>query len=159
MDITIMTSKQWYHLLLEDQVTMDNDNPDEYIPCRQEALNPDRDWENIWRLSRLKGLNSDETSFLWRLLHHLLPTLHRVIRIKPNTSPICKHCDEQLQEDLHHALFNCSHNRVASQALMDSLSPYQESLTPHMVLNLEFKVEEKLELPMVWLTANVLRKV
>ena len=28
-----------------------------------------------------------------------------------------------------------------------------------MVLNLDFKVEEKLELPMVWLTANVLRKV
>ena len=158
LDVTSMTSKQWYHLLL-DKVTMTEEEPQQFIQCRQELLNAEVDWENTSRLSRLKGLDSDDISFLWRLLHHLLPTLSRVNRINPNTSPLCKHCADQIHEDINHALFNCSHNRVTSQALMNSLTNYQLNLTPAKVLTLSFEVEEKRELPMVWITTNFLRKV
>ena len=159
LDVRTMSSKQWYHLLLENHVTMTDDIPRSFILCRAETLNPDNDWENTWRLARLKGLNSDQTSFLWRLLHRLLPTLDRVSRINQNSSPICKHCDTQVVEDLQHALFNCPFNNMTSQALMNMLSHPLPNLNPSMVLTLNFQVEEDLELPMVWLTTNILMKI
>ena len=159
LDVTTVTSRQWYQLLLEDRVTMTNDTPRSYIRSRQESLSPENDWENTWRLARIKGLNSDEATFLWRLLHRLLPTLDRVNRMNPSNSPICKHCDDQVIEDLPHALFNCSYNRRTSQALMDSLTAFQPNLSPTMLLTLNLEVEEKLELPIVWLTSNTLLKI
>ena len=74
-DVTTMSSRQWYLQLLEDNVTMVNQISRMYTPSRAELLSPNMDWENTWRLARLKGLTSEQTSFLWRLLHQLLPTL------------------------------------------------------------------------------------
>ena len=76
-----------------------------------------------------------------------------------NTSPICKHCDDQIVEDLQHALLSCSYNREISQALMDTLSISQPNLSPSKVLTLSFEVEEEMELPVVWLTTNILQKI
>ena len=93
------------------------------------------------------GFNSEEVSFLWRVLHQLLPTLGRVSRIIPNTSPMCKLCDDVVVEDLSHALFSCPFNSIPSQALMNSLSSVQPNLVPSMVLTLSFEVNESMELP------------
>ena len=154
-----MTSRQWYTLLLEDNVTMETDSDEaarNYIPCKAEKLNPTIDWQRIWQLARLKGLDSNQTSFLWKLLHSLLPTLNRVNRINPKTSPICQHCNNNLIEDLSHAFFGCSFNRDVAQNLIDILSNYQPNLTISKILTIDFEVEENLELPMVWTTSNFL---
>ena len=66
-DVTTMSSSQWYQYLLENQILKTNGSPSLYIPCRAERLTPAHDWQRIWRLARIKGLNSDQSSFLWRL--------------------------------------------------------------------------------------------
>ena len=48
---------------------------------------------------------------------------------------------------------------MTSQALMNMLSHPLPNLNPSMVLTLNFQVEEDLELPMVWLTTNILMKI
>ena len=142
-----------------NSVTMNNETPPTYIPCRTEILTPETDWARTWRLARLKGLNSSQTSFLWRLLHRLLPTLDRVNRITPNTSPICKLCPDQTVEDLSHALLSCSYNGVVSTALMNTLSILQPNISKSEILTLHFDVDKQMELPVVWLTCNVLHKI
>ena len=162
LDITLMTSSQWYHHLLQEHVTMAppaENTPASYIPCRTETNNPDTDWERTWRLARLKGLDSDQTTFLWRLLHRLLPTLDRVNRLNPNTSPICRLCDDHLVEDLQHAFISCPFNREISVSLMNIISLSQPIPNMSRVLTLNFEMEDQMEFPLVWLTSNFLRKI
>ena len=47
MNITRMTTAEWYRVLLEQEVTMveQNDMPREYIKCRAELASPDTDWD------------------------------------------------------------------------------------------------------------------
>ena len=110
LNVATMTSSQWYSLLLEDNLTMsspDENSPRQYTACRTELANPDNDWEQTWRLARLKGLGPDMTTFLWRLLHRLLPTQDRVSKIvrSQNSSSHCQLCQEESVEDLSHAFF------------------------------------------------------
>jgi hypothetical protein len=82
-----------------------------------------------------------------------------VNRINLNPSPLCKLCDNQVVEDLQHAFFSCPFNNMTSQALINMLSHPLPNLNPAMLLNLNFQIEEALELPMVWLTTDILRKI
>ena len=125
----------------------DEHNPPSYIPCRTENFHQDTDWERSWRLARLPGLDSEQITFLWRLLHRLLPTLERVNRFNQNTSSICKHCNDQVIEGLPHALIS----REITQSLMDTVGLSQPISSMSKVLTLDFEMEEKLEFPMVWL--------
>ena len=124
-----------------------------------EALNPNVDWERTWKRARLKGLSSDQSTFLWRLLHQLLPTLNRVHRMTPNTSPNCKHCLEGVPEDILHAFFNCTYNSQLSQSLLNTLSHYQPNINPSNILTLSFETDEDLELPIVWTVSNFLEEI
>ena len=84
LNISLMTIKQWYSVLMEDNVLMsppNEDTPRSLLPIRAETLSPSTDWPNSWRLSRMQGLESDLSSFLFKLLHKLLPTQDRVSRI------------------------------------------------------------------------------
>ena len=93
LDIVNMSLKQWYQFLLEDNVTMrEVGNSMEYIPCRVELLHPTTNWEVTWRRSRLSGLGSELASFLFRLLHDLLPTRERQGRIYQATANTCRLC-------------------------------------------------------------------
>ena len=162
LNIATMTSRQWYHLLLEDNMTMVSasvDGPRLFAPCKAEKMNQDTEWEKTWRLARMKGLDSNQTSFLWKLLHALLPTLNRVNRISPNTSPICQHCNTDTIEDIPHALFHCSFNSIVSQYLLNILSRHQPDLSFDDILCLNFKVEDDHELPFVWITSTLLSSI
>ena len=84
LSIVNMSLKQWYQLLLENNVTMrEVDNCMKYIPCRVELQHPNNDWELTWRRSRRPGLGSELSSFMFRLLHQLLPTTERLHRKTP----------------------------------------------------------------------------
>ena len=87
-----MRIKDWYRVLLEDRVLMSpatDSSPAILHPVRVESLHPSTDWPNTWRLARLRGLPSDLSSLLFRLLHGLLPSQDRVARLggprDPNT--------------------------------------------------------------------------
>ena len=81
---TTMSTAYWYRLLVEQEITMYEpmNSPWEYIRCRAEVASPNTDWEISWRRARLKGLGTEAASFLWKLLHRLLPTEERLARIQ-----------------------------------------------------------------------------
>ena len=81
LNISVMTTKQWYRALLEDRVMMKpgvDGSPPALLPTRVEVLMPQQDWPAAWLLSKTKGLSSENSSFLFKLVHQLLPTQDRV---------------------------------------------------------------------------------
>ena len=65
-----MSVKYWYRFLLEKN----DEGRTELIPCKVEEKNPDVHWNEAYGLCRLKGLGPDEKSFLFKLIHTLLPS-------------------------------------------------------------------------------------
>ena len=111
LNIMHISLKQWYRVLLEEKVTMrEVDNTMEFIPCRVELQHPNNDWEVTWRRSRMSGLGSELSSFLFRILHQLLPTKERQHRVHPATASTCRLCQLNATEDLLHSFFHCPFN-------------------------------------------------
>ena len=162
MNVTTMTSRQWYTLLVEKNITMEmaeeNSPQQQYIPCRAELTNPANDWERIWLIARSKRLGPEMITFLWRMLHRLLPTQDRVHRIVRNTtpSPNCKLCDEETVEDLEHALLQCSFNSGIGTLLRRSLSSLAPRISALQILTLSLDVPPTDEFPCVWLISHTL---
>ena len=130
----------------------------QYTSCRSELATPDNDWERSWRLARLRGLCPEMTTFLWRLLHRLLPTqdrVHRIVR-KTTPSPHCQLCQDGVVEDLQHAFFSCSFNANTGEVLRRCLSTLMPRLTRSQILVLNFDLEPSEELPAVWLASHFL---
>ena len=152
LNILNMSLKEWYRVLLEDNVTMSVvGNSMEYIPCRVEVLYPNTDWEVTWRRCRISGLGSELTSFLYRFVHDLLPTRERLHRISPATSNICRLCPSNSIEDLTHSFFLCSFNREFSTRIIQSLLALDGTLTPEKLLRLEMNIDDDdMELPTIW---------
>ena len=140
--------------------TTDN-SPQSLIPIRTEILHPALDWPETWRLARLKGLGSILTSFLFKLLHCLLPTQERVSRIGvAENLGLCLICNNE-PEDLLHAFFLCQHSRVVGHALLGYLQQSVPDLTPEDVLKLQLgsSLSEDAELATVYTLATGLKYI
>ena len=157
-NVATMSSSDWYHYLVEENITMNQleDSTKIFRPSRTELAWPGTDWDNTWRLARSKGLGPEVTTFLWRLLHNILPTQERLNNIMRNTQPLCKLCQDQLVEDQPHAFFLCDANNQANQSLLSSLSPTIPNITIRQILLLDFQLDEPDEFPVVWLVGNFL---
>ena len=132
----------------------------EVIPCRAELRSPGTDWGCVWRRIRLPGLDSELTSFLFRLLHDLLPTKERQNRISAATPSTCTYCQDDTEEDLLHGMFLCEYNRDVSHALVQAILAYDNTITPRRLLTLEYDVaDDDLELPITWVTAETLKQI
>ena len=128
-----MTISLWTRLLVEDNLTMYTlaDHTMEYIPCKAELASPTTDWDLTWQLVRLKGLGPDHSSFLWKLVHLLLPIKERIHRLSPTTSPLC--------------------------TLVAVLRDHMPTINMEKIMRLEFTdLEEDMEYPAVWFTAAFL---
>ena len=136
-------------------MTEQEDLPREYRKCRVELLHPGADWEKIWRRARLPGLGSEATSFLWKLLHQILPTEERLARILPNNSPICKHCPGETGS-LEHCLFTCSLTRDSGQWLLSVLHPFDPAVTSENLCRLDFEALDDSEMPLVWVASHAM---
>ena len=126
-------------------------------PCRTELNNPDVNWGYVWELASQPGLDSTETSFLWRMLHNLLPTPARLfhMQIRNTTSPNCQLCDQSLRGDLFHCLLTCSFNSEVSSWLLNKIRGYVPELQTRRVVLLDFgQVDDSLGFSLVWLIAN-----
>ena len=87
--------------------------------------------------AKIQGtVSSDQTTFLFKLLHQLLPTQDRLNRIT-NEPGICKICRVS-PEDLYHAFFSCP----SSQSVADLLLSWVQIAVPGLefasLLRLEF---------------------
>jgi len=91
-NISRMTEKQWYQVYLENSCTMEDDESGQEIfkPTRIELASPTTVWEVTWRFAKLSGLGSEHTTFLFKLLHKLLPTKERLHRTNTILSPLCR---------------------------------------------------------------------
>ena len=78
-----MTVKEWYRLLLEKNKTMRQVDQGrmELVPCKVEEKEPLVFWGESYRISRLHGLSSDSKSFLFKMIHTLLPSKERIHRL------------------------------------------------------------------------------
>ena len=95
MPVKTMSTSQWYRFFVESNVTMEEDVESQmrrYRQSRVEKLRPELDWERSWGLARQRGLDSDQLTFLWRMMHDLLPTQTRQHRLSPldSQSRLCQ---------------------------------------------------------------------
>ena len=132
------------------------DNQREYIKSRAELASPITDWESSWRHARTKGLGSEATSFLWKMLHCLLPTEARLSRILPNTSGNCKLCPNPILADLKHCLFLCVSTREVGNWLLSLIKKHDSTITAARLLRLEFSSDTSTEMPIIWIIAQTL---
>ena len=152
MNIAVMTIKEWYRVLLDDQVLMNNNGnmASSLVPVRVEELSTETDWAVTWSLARLKGLDSDLTAFLFKLLHCLLPSqdrVSRITRIQTQNIGLCLLCHTEV-EDLQHAFFSCRHSCVAGLALLGYLQVLCPNISQedalHLQLGHDLAVQEQL---------------
>ena len=154
LSVGVLTEGQWYKLLIENYVTMEETETGEVRlkGCRVELLRPEIDWENGWRLARLQGLGTELSSFMFKLMHQILPTQERVSRTNPATSNLCKqpNCSTASVEDLPHALVHCSSNNGVGLKVVQAARRLIPGVTVEDLLQLNFGVEEDKELGIVW---------
>ena len=118
---------------MEDKVLMtplDEDSPQTLIPVRAESLSPSTVWPKSWILSRLHGLESDLSSFLFKPLHRIIPSqdrVSRIVRAEEQVHGLCQLC---------HAFFSCPHNRVADLGLLGLIEGICTDLQPEDALQL-----------------------
>ena len=144
-----MSVKEWYKLLLEKYVTIreiDDEGRMELIPCKVEEREPEVFWSESFRISRLQGLSPQNKSFLFRLIHTLLPSKERVHHLTPTTSPLCW-CGTGDQEDYRHMFFQCLKNLDAGQALLRCIRSYDRAATEVRSLRLELQADDPFLLP------------
>ena len=162
LNIEVMTTRQWYRVLLEDRVTMqaniDGDQPT-LIPVRAELSGQGQDWLATWAMLKTNGLSSENASFLFKLLHQLLPTQDRINRITKEME-VCKVCKTD-SEDLWHAFFGCQPCKETSDLLLSYVSHLVPGISSTDVLSLNFAttVEENDRLPTLVLIATGLRYI
>ena len=156
LNIQHMSEKQWYRFLMEEKVTMElgvGDNR-QLVPCRVEVKFPCYDWEKIWPRIRLKGLGPELSSFLFKVVHDLLPTQERVARTSASVNGMCKLCLSNVKEDLLHTLIKCPANQEIGEAVLLCLSDHiEDGVDDQAVLQLHLHLEDALELPVVWFLA------
>ena len=151
-----MTISQWYMYLLEENITMVEDQEGRRTArlCRVEELQPEVNWGRSFSLARLKGLSPNQKSVLFKLLHQLLLTGERVHRLQPNKSPACSLCRTAPLDTLLHAIFECEANTTAAGAMLRAAQCYSPALSSAGLLRLEVEAQDPFALPTVVIVAT-----
>ena len=114
----------------------------------------------------MSGLSSESMTFLFRMLHQILPCRDRLARIFPRVEAnTCKICDSGDSDTLLHSLAACPSSRDSFNWMMNGLGKYSDNLTPQKILLLD--IEPSLtavplphhQLSLIWFTAEVLRRI
>ena len=118
LKLSSMSIGTWYKALIENHVTHEIDENDFKFKIRSkpETQNPNINWDQVWAISSLPGLDSSDSSFLFSLLHNLLPTQERLHRVFKNkvTNNHCTLCTQEVPCNLIHALIYCPFNQGIS---------------------------------------------
>ena len=111
-----------------------------------------------WRLVRIRGLGSDLTGFMFKLVHCLLPTQDRVSRLG-GTDGACNFFADI--ETPVHAFFECQHSMLAGLALLGYVQGLVPDLSPEAALRLEMgmQLDEEEELAIMCMLASGLKYI
>ena len=162
LNVKTLSLKLWYKVLLENYILTETDDNGFRFDrlCKIEREHPGVDWERTWALASIPGLESCDYTFLWRMIHNILPTQERLHRLLRNIdSPACNLCQSQDTCNLSHALFACSHNSEVGQWLLQIIRRCLPGVTPKQVVLLDLNLDEHLRLPIMWLVARTLSDI
>ena len=122
---------------------------------KAEKLHPNLDWKSIWSFSILTGLDSDDNSVLFRMLHNLLSTQERL------HNPLCTLCTKEVCSDQMHALVHCPFNNGLGFWLIRCLRQIIPQLQPVQLIKLDFgsQMSSHQVLPVIWLSAKTLQEI
>jgi hypothetical protein len=149
----------WYKVLLVTVETDDNGFKFKKR-CKIELEYPDTDWDRTWSLACVPGLTSCSYTFLFKMVHNILPTQQRLHRILPSvTSPQCNLCDSQNICSLSHALFMCNYNAEVGSWLIKILNKLIPGVTAQKIILLDLNIDIKLHLPLIWTISQILNFV
>ena len=110
-------------------------------------------WKESYRLCRLPGLSPDSKSFLFKLIHTLIPSNERLNHLNQQVSPLCW-CRAGATETYEHLFFHCDQNSESGQALLRCIQSYDRSVSEEKALRLELSADESFILPSVSLLAT-----
>ena len=163
LNIIKMTERDWVRLLTEEYVTMTNNantGHQQFLPCRAELASPDTDWSLAWAACRQPGIPPVLASFLWRLIHNLLPTQAKLHRINTIRSSVCKMPGCTETGSLNHELLLCSKNNGVGLKLISCLQQHIPGLVAEDVLRLDHgSAQEDMSLPITLLSAVILSTI
>ena len=106
----------------------------------------------------MPGLSSDSKSFLFKLMHTLLPSKERVHHLTPASSPLCW-CNTGAAESYEHLFYECEKNKESGQALLRCIKSYDSSLSQVKSLRLELTADEPFLLASISLLASGLQLI
>ena len=150
-NIATMTTSQWYSALSEGELMEFNeDGLQVLITTREEKAHPTLNWQFNWSRARINGLGSEAMSFLWKMMHNILPTEARLSRKNSNSSPNCKFCP------IPHCLFGCDTTKEVGDWILWLFRKYDIDASPIRLSKLDFNFEGCLEFPHIWLLAHTL---
>ena len=144
LNIKTMSVKLWYKHLLEVQVThTEPEDPSALVPCRVERLAPGIDWGRSWLAVCIPGLTPEMRSFLWKMLHCILPTQDRLHRMNmPNApSPLCVQCTAGEVDNIDYALLRCIKIKLEANFLLGTLKSGIPDFTLECIKYLDFRCE------------------
>ena len=61
---------------------------------KEEDQNRDTDWENIWQNVRCKGLTPSQSSYLFKMVHNLLPNNNKLFKFGLRDNDTCTFCTQ-----------------------------------------------------------------
>ena len=91
------TTKTWQERVTKRFITHNRDPQTgicTLIPTKQEDLNSDTDWDNIWQNMRCKGLTPSQSSYLFKMVHNLLPHNSKLLQFGLKDNDICNFCTQ-----------------------------------------------------------------
>ena len=142
---------QWYRVPME----VDAAQQQVWKPVKCEVSNPSVNWDRSWEFARLNGLSSDQTSFLFRILHNILPTNSRLHRLKQKDSPACTLCSSGNNEDCLHALLARSYNSNVKNWVLDLSRKVVPNCKLEDIVTLHLDLSKPMMFPLIWLLSHV----
>ena len=155
-----MTTKDWYHYILHNNIfyTKVNGTFTKSL-CRIERNRPDLVFPEIWTFVRMPTLQSQTTSFLWRLAHELIPSENRLSQCNYGgfTSPFCKKaCVGNVNATYTHIFFQCTHSKEVGDWLLNKVQVYSSTdATADSILDFRHLENDALS----WITATTLHYI
>ena len=157
LNIVKMTTRQWYfHLINHDLLKVIEDDAEVYRQCRVERLSPLLDWNIIWKRVRLACLSSSMMTFLWKLIHHLLPTEERISSTLGNIPSTCRlGCADNTEANLEHCLFSCILSIEVGSWLLETVRTFFPRANAASIINLDLPDNDAV----LWIVAYTLQYV
>ena len=162
LDIIHLSIGMWYRALVKLFVMseMDENGFVFTLSPKVELRNPSIDWSTVWNLASNSVIDSDDSSFLFRCLHNLLPTQQFLAKIdrSKQLSNSCNLCDLNVTDSRQHLFFDCTFNNGVGLGLLKCLKKICPSITADRILTLSLGCElhERNAAAATWIIAKVL---